>query len=267
MLIRFPSFDHPDLVHAVTTRAGGVSQAPYASLNLSWTRPDEPAAVLENRRRLCSALEIPLGNLVQAGQIHGIGVRAVGRAERGAGARERATVLPPADALMTDVPEVYLLACFADCVPLLFFDPVRRAVAVAHAGWRGTVKGMAAATVAAMTARYGSQPENLQVVIGPSAGPCCYTVGSEVVDAVKDAFPKHPELLVAGDDGPRFDLWAANRVALFGTGVRAAAISVSGECTIHQCDRFFSHRATGGATGRIAAVIGLRDPQGALVNA
>src|SRR5947209_16171862 len=106
---------------------------------------------------MSTALENPLGHVEQAGQIHGIGVRAVGKAERGAGARERATVLPPADALMTNEPEVHLLACFADCVPLLFFDPVQRAVAVAHAGWRGTVKGMAGATVAAMEAQYGSR--------------------------------------------------------------------------------------------------------------
>lgn len=258
MPIRFPLLDHPDLVHAVTTRAGGVSAPPYDTFNLSWARPDSQDAVLENRRRLCNALEIPLSHLVQAGQIHGIGVKAVGQDERGAGARERSTVLPPADALITDEPDVFLLACFADCVPLLFFDPVRRAVGVAHAGWKGTVAGMAAATVSAMEQTYGCRPADLLVVIGPSAGPCCYEVGPEVIAAARSAFSEQPTVLPGIDGRTHFDLWTANHVTLCKAGVLPANIAITNYCTIHHADRFFSHRATGGATGRFGAVIGMR---------
>lgn len=258
MFIRFPLLDTPDLVHAVTTRLGGVSQPPHDTLNLSWSRPDAAAAVLENRRRLCRALEIPLEHVVQAGQIHGVGVRAITAAERGAGAFSRTTLLPAADALITNVPDVYLLACFADCTPLLCFDPVRRAVGVAHAGWRGTVAHMGAALLAGLTAHYGSDPADVRIVIGPAAGPCCYAVGHEVVTAASAAFPERPELLHERQGQIFFDLWAANRHSLLSAGAQPEHIAISGHCTIHQAEQFFSHRATSGLTGRFAAVIGLR---------
>lgn len=255
MLIQFPALAHPALVHAVTTRAGGVSQPPLDTLNLSWARPDDPAAVLHNRLQVCAALGIALDDVVQAGQVHKTLVRAVGSAERGAGARARATVLPPADGLITNTPGLVLLACFADCVPLLAFDPVRRAVGVAHAGWRGTVADMGGALVRALGEHYASDPADLRVVIGPSAGPCCYAVGDEVVTAAAPAFGS---ALLHRDDQVFFDLWAANRAALERAGVPGAQIETAGVCTITHADRFFSHRATGGATGRFGAIIGLR---------
>ncbi len=258
MLLTFPELAAPGVVHAITTRHGGISAPPHDALNLSWARPDDPAAVLENRRRLCQALAIALDDVVQSGQVHGTTVRAVGPSERGAGARERRTTLPAADALITNAREVYLLACFADCTPLLLLDPVRQAVGVAHAGWQGTVAHMGQAVVGALREHYGSDPADLRVVIGPSAGPCCYAVGANVLAAATAAFPDNPEVIVAHPEQPRFDLWAANRASLIRAGVRAEHITVSGQCTIHQPEQFFSHRASGGATGRFGALIGLR---------
>jgi YfiH family protein len=147
-------------------------------------------------------------------------------------------------------------------VPLLFYDPRRPAVGVAHAGWRGTVAGMAEATVRAFVENFGTQPSDLRVVIGPSIGPCCYEIGPEVIAAVQERLPTAPALLSRRDGkAAYFDLWKANRDLLVQAGVLDDHIEVSGLCTAHHADTFFSHRATGGATGRFAAVIGLR-PRG-----
>lgn len=258
MLLRFPSFDQPELVHAITTRAGGVSTPPYATLNMSWARPDDPTAVAENRRRVYRALEIDAARVAQAGQIHSNGVFVVEQTHAGRGSLERGSVLPPADALITDQPDLYLLACFADCTPLLFHDPVRRAVGVAHAGWQGTVKQIGAATVQAMTAAFGTQPGDLRVLIGPSAGPCCYNVWPHVADEIRAAFPEQPHVLQPRADQTYFDLWAANTATLVASGVPPEQITRSNICTIEQADRFFSHRGSGGQTGRFAAIIGMR---------
>lgn len=259
MIKRFRSLDVDGLVHAVTTRAGGVSPAPWDSLNLSWARPDADPNVVENRRRVCQALEIPASRLVQAGQIHGVKVTAVGIRDAGRGALERATVLPPSDGVITDATDLYLFACFADCVPLLFYDPGRPAVGIAHAGWRGTVGSMAGEMARAMRATYGTRPEDLRVVIGPSIGPCCYEVGTDVIAAARTMLPDAGDLLLGvNEHHAHFDLWRANQTTLLRAGVLPEHIETSGLCTVHHAQDFFSHRATAGQTGRFAALIGLR---------
>jgi YfiH family protein len=162
------------------------------------------------------------------------------------------------DALVTDVPGVFLMLRFADCVPVLFHDPVRQAVGLAHAGWRGTVSHIARATVEKMVDAFGCSPADIRAGIGPSIGPCCYEVGPEVVSAAQKAFPDAPFVLQRGS-GERwhFDLWAANHHQLAAAGV--TEIELSGLCTACRTDEWFSHRAEGGRTGRLAAVIGLRE--------
>lgn len=258
MLLRFRSFDHPGLVHAVTTRHGGVSAPPHASLNLSFSRPDELSAVRENRRRVYRELGIPSGRVVQVGQVHGADVLVAGDEHAGHGALDRSLVLPPADAIVTRAPDLFLLACFADCTPLLFWDPVRRAVGIAHAGWQGTVKRIAVATVQAMAEAFGTRPSELQVVVGPSAGPCCYNVGAQVADAALAAYPGRDDVIVERGGRRFFDLWAANVHALADAGVPRGNVEVAALCTIDQHERFFSHRAAHGQTGRFAALIGVR---------
>jgi hypothetical protein len=143
-------------------------------------------------------------------------------------------------------------------VPLLFVDPVQRAVGVAHAGWQGTVQHIGAAPVQAMNEAFGSNPVDLQVVVGPSAGPCCYNVWPHVADTVRSAFPDEPGVLLDHNGEIMCDLWAANVATLVRSGVPRKQIEVSGVCTIHNNDRFFSHRADKGQTGRFAAIIGMR---------
>ncbi len=258
MLLRFRSLDLPDVVHGVTMRHGGVSQPPHSTLNMSFSRPDDPQAVRENRLRVYGALEINPRRVVQAGQIHGNAVLVADERHGGRGALDRPSVLDPADALITNTPNLFLLACFADCVPLLFVDPVQRAVGVAHAGWQGTVQHIGAATVQAMNEAFGSNPADLQVVVGPSAGPCCYNVWPHVADVVRSAFPDDSHVLVERDGDTMCDLWSANAATLVSNGVPREQIEVSGVCTIHHNDQFFSHRADKGQTGRFAAIIGMR---------
>lgn len=232
--------------HAVATRRGGVSHHPFASLNLNVGVGDTPAAVRENRQRLCRAVGVSPQHLVECRMEHGTGVAKVGLDDRG-------RRMPGVDALMTDAPQVPLLLTYADCVPIILYDPARHAVALVHAGWRGTVGGIAAAVTQAMRDAFGSRPEEIVAAIGPAIGVCCYPVGSEVIQAVRRAFPDADSLLTfSNGDWPHFDLWQANARQLREAGI--GQVEVAGVCTACHRDRFFSHRADSGRTGRFGVL-------------
>ena len=237
------------LIQGVFTRQGGVSQGPWKSLNVGHAVGDELQAVEANHRRICQALGIPREAITTAQQVHGTRVAKVEASDRGG-------TFPGTDGLITDVPGVALMLRFADCVPLLFFDPSHPAVGLAHAGWRGTLAGIASQMVKAMWAAFGSRPEELIVGIGPAIGPCCYQVGRELATRVREHFPQWPDLIHWRDGTPYFDLWLANQRQLEAMGVRS--IAVAQRCTACHVEEFFSYRAEGGLTGRFAAVIGLR---------
>ncbi|HEY1014514.1 MAG TPA: peptidoglycan editing factor PgeF [Herpetosiphonaceae bacterium] len=263
-----PQFaDFPWLLHGITTRRGGVSAPPHASLNIGFSRPDDREAVRENRRRVAEAIGFGMDDVVIAGQIHGTRVIPVGAAERGRGAYGIASPLPLADGQITDEPGVVLWSGFADCTPLLLVDPVRRAVGAIHAGWQGTVADIAGAAVAAMAEAYGSRPGDLLAAIGPAIGPCCYEVGEPVIGRVRERFGAEADALLPrrpGAERPHFDLWAANALLLAAAGVPQKSIIRLDTCTACNVDRFFSHRRERGATGRFAAIIGVRrQPAGA----
>jgi hypothetical protein len=213
---------------------------------------DDPQRVRLNRTRAFEALERDPVTLYDVWQVHGTTV-AVAEAPR-----------PPeapyiqADAILTDRPGVTLLMRFADCVPLLFHDPVHRVAGIAHAGWLGTVRGVAAATVAAMQSRFGTDPADLLAAIGPSIGPDHYEIGPDVVTQVQQAFgPQSTAVLHASSGRITFDLWAANRLLLEAAGV--GRIEVAGQCTACHPDDWYSHRLEKGRTGRFGAMIALRE--------
>ena len=249
------------LLHGFSTRVGGVSQAPHATLNIGFSRPDDPAAVLENRQRIARELGFSLNDVVVAAQVHGADVTCVKAEHRGRGAFGANTVLPAADALITAEPGMVLWAGFADCTPLLFIDPVHRAVGVAHAGWQGTLANIAGETVAAMVENFDSQPAELLAVIGPAIGPCCYEVDQPVIAQTEEIFGEQTgEVLLRalGRERPHLDLWRANRLLLEGAGLHEERIVSTELCTACHSDMFFSHRREHGQTGRFAALIGIR---------
>jgi len=236
------------LLHAILTRIGGASQSPYATLNLGHTVGDDLANVEENHRRALGALGLKPGQTVSPYQVHGARVGVVGQAHLG-------TVQPATDALVTDAPGVPLLMRFGDCAPILFFDPCRRVVGMAHAGWRGVVAGSVPATVWTMAERWGCDPADLWAGIGPTIGPCCYEVGPEVVAAVEAACPPGAEVVRGVNGRTHLDLPGAVRAQLCAAGV--GQIEDACLCTACRVDEFFSHRAERGRTGRFGIVIEL----------
>lgn len=244
----FEAFPTERVRHGVFTRLGGVSRGPFSSLNLSLNVADERRAVMENRRRFYAAMGVDSGSAVHTVQVHGAQVAAVGPADLG-------VVHQSTDGLVTADPNLPLVMAFADCTPILLYDPVCGAVGMAHAGWRGTVAGVCQAAVQAMVDAFDSRPADIQAAIGPAIGPCCYEVGAEVAEAVSAAFGSTRTLLrlVGQDDRVYFDQWSANEIALRQAGVRQ--VERADTCTACHVDEFYSHRAERGLTGRFGAII------------
>ena len=259
VLVPPPFRDHPlDVV--VTTRAGGVSSGPYATLDLGLTVGDHPDAVVENRRRAAAAVGLDLGDLVFGRQRHGAGVAVVDAAHRGRGTTALDDALDGPDgidALVTTTPGVGLAILVADCVPVVLYDPGAHVVAVVHAGWRGTVRRIPAAAVDAM-ARRGSDPADVVAYVGPAIEADRYQVGDEVAEAAREAFGDAAGEVVRPDGAGRwlFDLWGANRRTLVDAGLRPGNVSVSGVGTADR--RFFSDRLAR-PCGRFAAIAVLHD--------
>jgi polyphenol oxidase len=257
------------LRHGFSTRAGGVSSV-YGgkTLNLGWTKEDDPGAVAENRRRFLGAVcgEDDGGVLVGVRQVHSGIVLAVREGDGALDGRlqtaEGKAVLE-GDGLVTDVPGVLVGVGTADCVPVLVVDVEKRVVGAFHAGWRGTVARIVERGVGMMVAEYGSRVEDLVAAVGPSIGACCYTVGEEVRAEFAGRFGYAGELFRRGGAGElRVDLWEANRRQLVDAGVRVERIAVVGECTACARDeggelRYFSHRGEKGVAGRMLNVVGV----------
>lgn len=244
------------VVHAFTTRLGGVSGEPYDTLNLAFHVGDKPENVLQNRRLACAALGIPPSDLVAGRQVHGDKINVVDLSHRGRGALSEHDALPDVDALITCEVGVPLSSFYADCVPIFLLDPVRGAVGLAHAGWKGTVMRIGEKTVQAMAASFGSKPGDCLAGIAPSIGPCCYEVDQPVVSALMEKYSYWEELVEPKDSGRwRLNLWEANRRTLLDAGLNPKNVIVSGLCTSCRNDLFFSYRAQGGRAGRMASFI------------
>ncbi|MGV1046942.1 MAG: peptidoglycan editing factor PgeF [Solirubrobacterales bacterium] len=242
----------------VSTRRGGTSPPPYASLNLGFGVDDEAANVVANRRRLFAAFGIELERSVWCRQVHADGVTVVDEGDAGRGALEPDSIVADSDALVTDAPGLALCVTLGDCVPVVVFDPVRRVVGLAHAGWGGTVARIASRTIAVMGERFGCEPGAMLAAIGPSIGPARYEVGAEVIERVRAAFGERAaEVLAPAAAGKaRLDLWRANAIDLEQAGLAPARIEVAGISTEAHLDDFYSHRFEG-PTGRFVTVASL----------
>ncbi|HEY8449609.1 MAG TPA: peptidoglycan editing factor PgeF [Bacillota bacterium] len=253
------------VVAAFSTRQGGVSQGPYATLNLSAGVGDDPAAVAENRARLLAALGVEKDTVFCARQVHGTAILPARAATaEPAGHTARGQILwrvGSGDGLWTDRPGQVLLTFHADCVPIYLVDVEAGVAVLVHAGWRGTLAG--AATQGVKTAaQAGAQPDRLWAAIGPAIGPCCYEVDQPVLERVYQRFGAGASALLrpAREGRARLDLWEANRRLLVAAGVPPNRIALAGLCTHCRDDLFFSHRRSGGRpAGRMAAVLALVD--------
>jgi len=230
--------------HGFSTRAGGCSEGPFASLNLGFSVGDERARVEENHRRLARAAAADLGALSRVSQVHGDRVL---EARGGEGGAELRPTEGEADGLWTQAPERWVAVGTADCVPVLVVDPDGRRVAAVHSGWRGTDADISARAVEALVAR-GARPERLLAAVGPAIQACCYEVSEELGQRFRARFGA--EVVVASAGQVRLDLTRAVRLSLERAGLKPAHVDVLQACTACDPSRFFSHRRDAGRTGR-----------------
>ncbi|AIF43835.1 peptidoglycan editing factor PgeF [Virgibacillus sp. SK37] len=246
---------NPRLYAGFTTKNGGVSSTPYATLNCGLHVKDKLSSVLENRELLADKLTIPIENWVAGEQVHDNKVVEVSKKDRGKGAETIETSIKDVDGLITDDREVLCTAFFADCVPLFFFDPKKEIVGIAHAGWKGTVKGIAESMVDEFR-ELGSNPANILVTIGPSISQTNYEVDDKVVENIAE---KYQSIVTKHVNNGKYlvDLKKLNLEILLQYGISRNNIEVTKYCTFADNNLFFSHRRDGGKTGRMLGFIGL----------
>lgn len=247
---QFESFCELGIRHGFFTRLGGVSPAPFDSLNTSTTGGDSRENVTENVARMFEALGLDIRTRYDGWQRHTKNVLFVDA--------PRDMSCPPleADGLVTSNPNVTLLERFGDCVPVMLYDPVVKAVAICHAGWPGTLDNICAITLDKMKKNCGSDPKNVVAGIGPSIGPDHFEVKEDVASRFRTVFGKRYEEICDLSDGRiRLDLWKANRMRLEAEGVKK--IETAGICTVCRKDEWFSHRGDHGKSGRFGALITL----------
>ena len=262
----------PCVRHLFTTRTGGVSKGIYESLNLSFTRGDDPAAVLENFDRVAQVLGTKKENIVCSDQTHTDTLRIVTENDAGKGVvRERDYT--DVDGLITREKGIVLATFFADCVPLFFVDPVKEVIALSHSGWRGTVAEIGKKTVERMQGEFGCDPSDIRAAIGPSICRDCYEVSSDVVCAFKTLFSGQEfyrennafaQVFYQKDERQKqegkyqLDLWKANELILRSAGILPEHLDITDVCTAHNPDYLFSHRITNGKRGNLGAFLMLR---------
>ncbi|SHO46050.1 peptidoglycan editing factor PgeF [Anaerocolumna xylanovorans] len=256
--------DIPFIKHGFTTRLGGVSEGYFESLNLSYSVGDEKENVDENYKRICRSLEVPYKDVVATHQVHKTNVRLVENSDKGKG-----LYLPrdyeDVDGLITKERGIPLATFYADCVPLYFVDTKQPAIGLSHSGWRGTVGRMGLKTVTAMQEAFGSEPEHIRALIGPSICKDCYEVSREVAEEFRKEFSEelHGEYSRIFTKNPaggyQLDLWEVNRIILKAAGLKEENIHISGLCTCCHSDLLFSHRASKGKRGTLAAFLMLTE--------
>ena len=259
--LSFPLLEETGIVtQGFSTRLGGVSEGDYSSMNVSFTRGDREEAVRENYRRLGEAIGFDCESLVCSDQIHTTNVRVMTEDDRGKGF-VRPKDYRDVDGMITNVPGLTLATFYADCVPLYFVDPVKRAIGLSHSGWRGTVGKIGKKTVEQMKEAYGSDPADIRAAIGPSICQDCYEVSVDVIDEFRQAFSEEswPDLYYAKANGKyQLNLWKANELIFREAGILPEHIAVTDLCTCCNPGLLFSHRASHGRRGNLGAFLMLK---------
>jgi hypothetical protein len=246
----FRSLQHPSLVHGVFTRRGGISPPPWEGLNVGGTVGDDPDRVRQNRLRVFQSLGRDPHSVFDVWQVHSAHV-VLAEEPRRADAYSRA------DGMVSASPHVTLFMRFADCVPILLFDPQRRAVGLVHAGWKGTLLGVVQEAVRAMQHHFGCDPQGLLAAMGPAICTACYPVGEEVAEMARQRLGSlADQFLIRRDGRDHLDLLGANGRLLERAGV--TRIETLEACTAENLGDWYSHRGEGGRTGRFAVLMGLR---------
>ena len=246
--------------HGFSTRLGGVSGGYYESLNLSFDRGDDPEAVRENFRRIGEAIGVQVEDMVMSKQTHTTNVRVVTEEDRGKGiVRDRDYT--DIDGLITNVRGICLVTSYADCVPLYFVDPVRKAIGLSHSGWRGTVGKIGKKTVELMTESFGSNPADILACVGPSICSDCYEVSQDVIDKVKEVFDEalwESLFYEKGNGKYQLDLWKTNEEVFQEAGILPEHIAVTNVCTRCNSRILYSHRVQGDKRGNLCAFLALK---------
>ena len=249
--ITFPIFEKEGLNHLFSTRIGGVSTGRYSEMNLSYSNGDDKNAVDENFRRISEVMGVSPDSIIRTHQTHTVNVISVGKNTR--------IPLCDIDGIMTDEKGVTLCSTFADCVPLMFYDPLKEVIATSHSGWKGTVGEIGRITVEKMTAEYGCDPKNILAVIGPAICKNCYEVDERVAEKVKAIKYIDPKKVM--DEKPlgkyMLDLKAVCEQTLYFAGILPENLLVSDICTACNSEYLHSHRATGGERGNLCAFLAL----------
>lgn len=260
--LTFPMLEQLGSVsHLISTRTGGVSEGELSTMNLSFTRGDREENVLENYRRIARVLHCEPKDMVGSHQTHTTNIRRVTAADKGKGIvceRDYCDI----DGLICNEQGIVLVTYYADCVPLFVVDPVNRAIGLAHSGWRGTVNKMGRCMVEAMREQFGSNPAQLYAAVGPSICRECYEVSEDVAEQFAEVFTgtERDNIVTPGRQEGKYqlDLWLANECIFRECGIPREQISVTDICTCCNSEYLFSHRASGGRRGNIAAFLMLK---------
>lgn len=252
VFLTFPKLVKAGVKHGFSTRLGGVSTGVLGTMNLSFTRGDLRENVQENFRRIADAIGFEADKLVFSAQIHETELRKVTKENCGEGILRETK--PGIDGLATNETEVPLYTSYADCVPLLFFDPEKKVVAMAHSGWRGTAARIGEKMIRFMEEEYGSRAENIIAAIGPSICRNCYEVSEDVAQAFRKTFLPEQLTQIFDEKGQgkyQLDLWEANRIILTEAGILPNHLDITDLCTCCNSDKLFSHRASQGQRGNM----------------
>lgn len=260
-LFSYPVLEQTGIVtHGFTTRLGGVSEGIFSTLNLSFTRGDRRESVEENYRRLAEAIDVEYGSFVFSDQTHTTNVIRVGKEDAGNGIL-RKRQYSDVDGMITNETGVTLVTFYADCVPLYFVDPKHKAIGLSHSGWRGTVKRMGQVTLDAMHREFGTEPPDVICAIGPSICQDCYEISEDVAVEFKKEFAGRGDdiLIEKGNGKYQLNLWKANEIVLLDAGIKKEHLAVTNVCTCCNPRLLFSHRASQGKRGNLAAVMAILD--------